>query len=216
MDDTDFQSNSFFLTSPRLPAPHSYPYPRTTQDIKSYEFVGILLGIYPVVLSIAIRGLNLVFMCVQYISFAMESQLAKLNIADKELIQPACQFVSSAKGVAGAYILNVKPGAKVYRYDIEIIKVHPDATKNKTLTKRASDDGEISLRKILCMEVLTTFKKSSDNFGIGIKGEHYVYDGGKSFYLAAPMVLDAGKKRKEFAIEEFSTFCKNQLVDCSV
>uniref|UniRef100_A0AC34GE14 Uncharacterized protein n=1 Tax=Panagrolaimus sp. ES5 TaxID=591445 RepID=A0AC34GE14_9BILA len=129
--------------------------------------------------------------------------------------------------------------------------VHPDVTKNKTLTKRASDDGESSLRKILCMEVLTTFKKSTDNFGIGSKGEHYVYDGGKTFYLAAPMVLDAGKnstdnfgtgskgehyvydggkslylaapmvldagkKRKEFATEEFSTFCKNQLVDCSV
>uniref|UniRef100_A0AC34FE29 Uncharacterized protein n=1 Tax=Panagrolaimus sp. ES5 TaxID=591445 RepID=A0AC34FE29_9BILA len=149
--------------------------------------------------------------------FAMESQLAKLTIADKKSIKPATQFVSSARGLVGAYILNIKSGTKIYRYDVEIVKVHPtDTVKNKTLTKRAGDDGETSLRKIFCMEVITTYKKNTNNFGIGVKGEHHVYDGGKQLYLAAPMALEAGKKRKEFANNEFSTFCKNQLVDCSV
>jgi hypothetical protein len=147
----------------------------------------------------------------------MEKELAKLTIAEKTSSKPSIQFASTANGIAGAYLLNIKPGTKVYRYDVEIVKMHKtDATKNKMLTKRAPDDGEASLRKIFCTEVLSTFKSQTNNFGIGAKGNYCVYDGAKTLYLLAPMSLDAGKKRKDFTPEDLSQFCKNQLVGASV
>jgi hypothetical protein len=147
----------------------------------------------------------------------MEEKLAKLSIADKKLIKPANQFISKNQGICGAYLLDIKPKAKVYRYDVKIVKCHPtDSTKNKTMTKRAPDDGEASLRKIFCMEVIAVFKKDSINFGIGAKGEYAVYDGGKQLYLVAPMNVGAGQKKKDFPNDAFSEFCRNQLGNCSV
>lgn len=71
----------------------------------------------------------------------MEETFSKLSIADKKSTKPATAFVSKGVGITGAYTLNVKPGTKVYRYDVEITKHHSsDKTKSKTITKRAPDE----------------------------------------------------------------------------
>lgn len=71
----------------------------------------------------------------------METELAKLTIADRKSMKPAVTFVSKDKGLTGAYPLAVKPGAKVYRYDVEIVKHNSaDTSKNKIVTKNAADE----------------------------------------------------------------------------
>ena len=71
----------------------------------------------------------------------MDTDFAKLSIADRKMMKPAMQFVSKDKGITGAYALSVKPGTIVYRYDVQIVKQHStDATKNKLVTKPAGDE----------------------------------------------------------------------------
>lgn len=53
--------------------------------------------------------------------------------------------------------------------------------------------GEASLRRMFCMEVVSTFQSATNNFGLGDSGKVYVYDGTSALYLTAPMKLDAGK-----------------------
>ena len=73
----------------------------------------------------------------------MEKELSKLSIADPKASTPAVTFADKKKGVTGAYLLTVKPGTKVYHYDVDIKRTTYNASKvkvEKVMTKRGSDE----------------------------------------------------------------------------
>uniref|UniRef100_A0A1I8C0I0 PAZ domain-containing protein n=1 Tax=Meloidogyne hapla TaxID=6305 RepID=A0A1I8C0I0_MELHA len=79
----------------------------------------------------------------------LASFVANLKVS-ANIPPPATQFLSCQNGYANIYAFIVKPGAVVYRYDVEI----SDKTKDKSLTKGGGDDGKRGLLRDICFELV--------------------------------------------------------------
>lgn len=85
---------------------------------------------------------------------------------------PATNVRSINDGLANIYTFNLKPGAVVFRYDVELT----DLAKDKSLTMGAADDGKKGLLKDICYDLVSSFIRKNNN------GVLFVYDNRKNLF----------------------------------
>ncbi|KAH7728887.1 CSR-1 protein [Aphelenchoides avenae] len=117
----------------------------------------------------------------------LANRLQNLEIAPKSnsLDKPATQFVKTEQLRSSLFKIDVRPGSKAYRYDVEVYRL--DNLKSFT---KASDDGQKALNKNLCYEAVS-LAYTNTNFGWpdNALGE-IVYDMRSTLYTNKPIQLE--------------------------
>uniref|UniRef100_A0A914C314 PAZ domain-containing protein n=1 Tax=Acrobeloides nanus TaxID=290746 RepID=A0A914C314_9BILA len=89
------------------------------------------------------------------------------------------------KGVCSLYIIDVKPGSKAYRYDVDIIRTDT----NRSLTKGV-DDGIRYINKQICLEVMQVAYNITRDFGD--PNMAYAYDQRAILFTSKPISIPNG------------------------
>ncbi|KAI1703881.1 piwi domain-containing protein [Ditylenchus destructor] len=97
--------------------------------------------------------------------------------------QMQSQEVRRENGVCSLFTIEVKPGSKAYRYDVDIII----SSNSKSLTK-ASDSGQRALNRALCYEIMSKAYGLTRAFGMEPNSE-VVYDNRCTMYTSSPIDL---------------------------
>ncbi|KAI1729604.1 piwi domain-containing protein [Ditylenchus destructor] len=80
--------------------------------------------------------------------------------------------------------MGIKPGAVVYRYDVDIVRLD----KKLYLTKLGADDGQKTLNRKMCTSLIATlYEKTGFHYNQHI---HYVYDGRKNLFTNGEIELE--------------------------
>uniref|UniRef100_A0A914CYM2 Uncharacterized protein n=1 Tax=Acrobeloides nanus TaxID=290746 RepID=A0A914CYM2_9BILA len=127
-------------------------------------------------------------------------------------LAPAKEFKTTTEGVSSVYPIRIRPNSKAYRYDVDIIR---HGQRDVPLTKGSVDDGERSLNRRLCCDLLITMY--SKTRGFGTQGNlDYVYDGRKNLYTNMLINFPPGKKSAVIKPGEMNDFCKKYLFNSEV
>ncbi|KAI1707446.1 piwi domain-containing protein [Ditylenchus destructor] len=97
------------------------------------------------------------------------------------------QDVRRENGVCSLFTIEVKPGSKAYRYDVDIII----SSNSKSLTK-ASDSGQRALNRALCYEIMSKAYGLTRGFGMAPNSE-VVYDNRCTMYTSSPIELSTNQ-----------------------
>ncbi|KAH7726422.1 piwi domain-containing protein [Aphelenchoides avenae] len=121
---------------------------------------------------------------------------------------PATNFRSQTQGACSVYTIKVKPGQVVYRYDVEIVRMD----LNKIITRGGSDEGQRSLYRRLCHDIVRNVYDCTHSFGV--QDLIYVYDCKKNLFTNQPMNLP--RSTIELQPAEISAFSRRFLRDSNV
>lgn len=65
---------------------------------------------------------------------------AATSAMQKLSLKPTTDYIGKVPGKTTIYTINIKPGAQVWRYDVEIVKPQNERKPEKSLTKQ-NDNG---------------------------------------------------------------------------
>ncbi|KAI1713755.1 piwi domain-containing protein [Ditylenchus destructor] len=110
--------------------------------------------------------------------------------------------------LSSVFPMGIKPGAVVYRYDVDIVR----SDKKFYLTKRGADDGQKTLNRKMCASLIATlYEKTGFHYNHRIQ---YVYDERKNLFTNAEIELEQSIVQIE--PEEMEDFVRVTLRDSPV
>uniref|UniRef100_A0A915EF94 Piwi domain-containing protein n=1 Tax=Ditylenchus dipsaci TaxID=166011 RepID=A0A915EF94_9BILA len=131
----------------------------------------------------------------------MTTAMASLNMGRK--VVPAQAFSSKTEGTSSVYnvVLQINDYNKCL--DVEIVRIDLD----KSLTKAGADDGQKSLYRRLCADLMSNLYDRTENFRTSkAQTALYVYDSRKNLFTNRPINLE--HETYEVSPDEQSDFCQ--------
>lgn len=125
--------------------------------------------------------------------------------------QPGQIHAQNVNGLGSIYMFDIKPGQKIYRYDVEVVKMFNNT--EKSLTTGGTDDGQKGRFRSACMDSVKIFYDRTNGFG-GAGHVLYVYDCRKNLFTNA--AINIQQKSIEFASSDLPLPSKDIMRDARI